>query len=239
MEHPPRTSVLVAEARTAAAAGRDPQAVLRTRLTTSAGRGGLLALTLRGADLPGAAHAVVDAFGVVTVDFNKEFLNVFRALADELDTDWSKRLRADVAFTGTGVLKPGLRSYVQRVTGRMAERLTGLVEEAGPKTVLFVHSAGLLARYFDGGGHDLLVTVQQVARRPAQSPHGLWWLCPMGTRSRRRHWTGARWKSSTGRPNGRAGLVVPEGAQGHSRRGSLSLLSTWVYWALHSTQHWS
>ncbi|MFF0077148.1 hypothetical protein [Streptomyces sp. NPDC005494] len=23
------------------------------------------------------------------------------------------------------------------------------------------------------------MAVQQAARRPAQSPHGLWWLCPM------------------------------------------------------------
>ncbi|MER6554789.1 BREX system serine/threonine kinase PglW [Streptomyces sp. NPDC001725] len=174
-----RTSVLVAEARTAAAAGRDPQAVLRNRLTTSAERGGFLALTLKGADLPGAAAAVAADFGVVPVDFNKEFLHIFRALADELNTDWSKVLRADSAFTGSGELKPGLRSYVQRVTGRMSERLVVMAEEAGPRTVLFVHNAGLLARYFDGGGHDLLVTVQQAARRPAQSPHGLWWLCPM------------------------------------------------------------
>lgn len=174
-----RTSVLVAEARTAAAAGRDPQAVLRTRLTTSVERGGFLALTLKGVDLPGAAAAVAADFGVVPVDFNKEFLNIFRALADELNTDWSKVLRADSAFTGSGELKPGLRSYVQRVNGRMSERLVGMAEEAGPRAVLFVHNAGLLARYFDGGGHDLLVTLQQAARRPAQIPHGLWWLCPM------------------------------------------------------------
>ncbi|WP_327239595.1 BREX system serine/threonine kinase PglW [Streptomyces sp. NBC_01318] len=174
-----RTSVLVAEARTAAAAGRDPQVALRARLSTSAERGGFLALTLKGADLPGAAAAVAADFGVFPVDFNKEFLDIFRALADELNTDWSKVLRADAAFTGSGELKPGLRSYVQRVTGQMSERLAGMAEEAGPKTVLFVHNAGLLARYFDGGGHDLLVTLQQTARRPAQIPHGLWWLCPM------------------------------------------------------------
>ncbi|MGH3310941.1 MAG: hypothetical protein ACRDP3_10190, partial [Streptomyces sp.] len=102
-----------------------------------------------------------------------------RALAEELGTDWSKVLRADAAFTGTGELKPGLRSYVQRVTERLSARLTDLAETADPKAVLFVHNAGLLARYFDGGGHDLLVNLQQAARRPTQAPHGLWWLCPM------------------------------------------------------------
>jgi len=89
------------------------------------------------------------------VDFNKEFLHIFRALAHELNTDWSKVLRADSAFTGSGELKPGLRSYVQRVTGRMSECLVEMAEEAGPKMVLFVHNARLLARYSDGGGHVL------------------------------------------------------------------------------------
>lgn len=174
-----RTSVLVAEARAEVAAGRDPQAVLRARLTASAQRGGFLALTLKGADLPGTAVALAAEFGVVPVDFNAEFLTVFRALAEELGTDWSKVLRADAAFTESGELKPGLRSYVQRVTDRLAGRLTTLAEAGGPKAVLFMHNAGLIARYFDGGGHDLLVNLQQAARRPAQVPHGLWWLCPM------------------------------------------------------------
>ncbi|MER6499616.1 hypothetical protein ABT218_09535 [Streptomyces sp. NPDC001455] len=145
-------------------------------LPRSASDGG--GLSPLGAWPPQTAIAKRD-FGVVPVDFNKEFLSIFRALADELNTDWSKVLRADWAFTGSGELKPGLRSYVQRVTGRMSERLIGMAEEAGSKAVLFVHNASLLARYFDGGGHDLLVTLQQAARRPAQSPHGLWWLCPM------------------------------------------------------------
>ncbi|WOX21232.1 BREX system serine/threonine kinase PglW [Streptomyces solicathayae] len=174
-----RTSVLVAEARAAVAVGRDPQALVRTKLTAAAERGGFLALTLKGADLPGTAAAVAAEFGVTPVDFNAEFLAAFRVLAEELGTDWSKVLRADAAFTTGGELKPGLRSYVQRVTGRLLERFIARAEEAGPKAVLFFHNAGLLARYFDGGGHDLLVALQQAARRPAQLPHGLWWLCPM------------------------------------------------------------
>lgn len=174
-----RTSVLVAEAQAAAAAGRDPQAVLRSRLTAAAQRGGFLALTLKGADLPGAAESLTTAFHVVPVDLNARFLEVFRELAEGLGTDWPKVLRADAAFTQSGELKPGLRSYVQRVTDRLSADLAQLAETAGPKSVLFVHNAGLVARYFDGGGHDLLVNLQQSARRPANAPHGLWWLCPM------------------------------------------------------------
>ncbi|QDN97731.1 BREX system serine/threonine kinase PglW [Streptomyces sp. S1A1-8] len=174
-----RTSVLVAEAQAAAAAGRDPQAVVRVKLATAAQRGGFLALTLKGVDLPGTAEALTAEFGVVPVDLNAEFLTVFRALADELRTDWAKVLRADATFTESGELKPGLRSYAQRVTARLADRLREVAEASGPRTVLFVHNSGLIARYFDGGGHDLLVSLQQSARRPAEVPHGLWWLCPM------------------------------------------------------------
>ncbi|GHJ98551.1 hypothetical protein SY2F82_03490 [Streptomyces sp. Y2F8-2] len=170
---------MVAEAQAAAASGRDPRAVVRAKLATAAARGGFLALTLKGVDLPGAAELLAAEFGVLPVDLNAEFLTLFRALADELGTDWSKVLRADAAFTESGELKPGLRSYVQRVTARLTERLKELAERTGPKTVLFVHNSGLIARYFDGGGHELLVSLQQSARRPADTPHGLWWLCPM------------------------------------------------------------
>ncbi|MER6128680.1 hypothetical protein ABT173_40195 [Streptomyces sp. NPDC001795] len=55
---------------------------------------------------------------------------------------------------------------------------------AAPRTVLFLHNAGLLARYWDEGGHDTLVRLQAAARRPADDPHGLWLLCPMEVRSR-------------------------------------------------------
>ncbi|MET9967561.1 BREX system serine/threonine kinase PglW, partial [Streptomyces sp. NPDC006356] len=174
-----RTSVMVAEAQAAAAFGRDPRAAVRAKLATAAARGGFLALTLKGVDLPGAAELLAAEFGVLPVDLNAEFLTLFRALADELGTDWSKVLRADTAFTQSGELKPGLRSYVQRVTATLMERLKERAERSGPKTVLFVHNSGLVARYFDGGGHELLVSLQQSARRPAEVPHGMWWLCPM------------------------------------------------------------
>ncbi|MEU3618409.1 hypothetical protein ABZ725_39720 [Streptomyces sp. NPDC006872] len=58
--------------------------------------------------------------------------------------------------TEAGELKPGLRSYDQRVTACLVDRLRGRAETSGPKTVLLVHNSGLLA---------LL--------------QGLWWLCPM------------------------------------------------------------
>jgi len=41
-----------------------------------------------------------------------------------------------------------------------------------------VHDAGLLARYYDQGGHDVLTRLQNAARRPPDAPHGFWLLCP-------------------------------------------------------------
>lgn len=64
--------------------------------------------------------------------------------------------------------------------GRCLPKLTDrLLSPAAPaKTVLFLHDAGVLARYADHGGRDLLTRLQNAARRPADPPHGLWLLCP-------------------------------------------------------------
>jgi hypothetical protein len=104
------------------------------------------------------------------------FLAEFRALATEQGTDWSRVLRADERLSQTGEIPGGLRSYITRVLARLEERLRE--RAAAPRSVLFLHNAGLLARYFDEGGHDLLTRLQNTARRPTDLPHGLWLLCP-------------------------------------------------------------
>jgi hypothetical protein len=54
-----------------------------------------------------------------------------------------------------------------------------LLDPASAKdSVLFVHDAGLLARYFDEGGREVLTRLQNAARRSTDAPHGLWLLCP-------------------------------------------------------------
>jgi hypothetical protein len=64
---------------------------------------------------------------------------------------------------------------VERAWYRVEQRLHEL---AGGGTVLFLHNVGLLARYFDAGGHELLTSWQNAARRSSDVPHGLWLLCP-------------------------------------------------------------
>jgi hypothetical protein len=101
---------------------------------------------------------------------------LLRALAAEHGTAWEKVLKADERLTRTGEMPGGLRSYVTRVFPRMTERL--LSSAASGKTVLLLHNAGPLARYFDMGGRELLTRLQHAARRPDEAPHGLWLLCP-------------------------------------------------------------
>ncbi|MFJ1709527.1 BREX system serine/threonine kinase PglW [Kitasatospora sp. NPDC088346] len=164
-------------ARGAAAAGRDPDALLATKLATVAERGGFVALNVHLKYLAGAAELVAGGFPVVPVNLAQVFLAEFRALAGEHGTDWSKVLGADTTFTRAGSLPGGLRSYVSRVWPRVAERL---IETAGGRdgAVLFVHSAGLAGRYWEAGGREAIVSLQSGARRGGDTPHGLWLLCP-------------------------------------------------------------
>ncbi|KRV48655.1 serine/threonine protein kinase [Wenjunlia vitaminophila] len=181
------TSLLAPPARAAALAGQDPHTAVRTELTARVARGGFLALTVKADRLPGTAETVAAAWPVTGIDLGREFIGVFRALAEEKGQDWQKVLRADAA-SEPGRIKPGLAAFV-RVVWQRVERLV-LDRAATPRTVLFLHDAGLLARYWDEGGHDLLVRLQAAARRPAERPHGLWLLCPVESRAHPPHLDG-------------------------------------------------
>ncbi|MGV4885612.1 BREX system serine/threonine kinase PglW [Streptomyces viridosporus] len=159
----------------------DPHELIRAKLATGVERGGFLALIVRASRLPGAVEAIASAHPVESVDLGREFLAEFHALAAEKGQDWEKVLRADAA-SAPGRVKRGLASFVRVVWPRVEARL--LARAAAPRTVLLLHNAGLFARYWDEGGHDTLVRLQEAARRPADDPHGLWLLCPMEVRSR-------------------------------------------------------
>lgn len=156
-------------------ASGDPHDVLRARLSAAVDHGGFLALTLRGRNLPGAAAAVASAYPLEPVDLNAMFLAEFRALVADRGQDWGKVLTIDARYTETGRMSPGLASYVRTCWTRVQD---ALAQRSGSGVVLFLHDAGLLARYADTGGHDLLVGLQNAARRPDDAPHGLWLLCP-------------------------------------------------------------
>ncbi len=161
----------------AAAAGRDPVALLAERLDESVRRGGFLALTLRGRRLPGVADLLAAAYPLTPVDLGAVFLAELRGIADERG-QWDAVLRSDARFAASGELSRGLRSYVRFAWQRTEERLGERVAEAGPRAVVLLHNAGLTTRYADAGGHALLTGLQNAARRSGADPHGLWLLCP-------------------------------------------------------------
>jgi hypothetical protein len=158
------------------AAGIDPNEVVAAKLAGSLERGGFLALTLRGAYLPGTAESLAAAYAVRPVHVDREFLTAFRELAAERGQDWDKVRRLDSRYSETGQVSRGLASYVAETWDRVRRRLFDLAAE--DRVVLFLHHAGLLARYFDEGGRDLLTGLQNAARRAQDVPHGLWLLCP-------------------------------------------------------------
>lgn len=165
---------------------QDPHTSMRTRLDDSVRHGGFLALTVKLARLPGAAEAVAGAFPVRRIDVGRLFLGQFRTLAEEKGQDWAVVLRADAA-SAPGRIKPGLAAYSRAAWQRVEAALRA---EAGPRTVLFAHNAGLLARFWTEGSHDLLVRLQAAARRPGTDPYGLWLLCPVLSRGEVPHLDG-------------------------------------------------
>ena len=162
----------------AAAAGRNPLTLLEAKLDDARRRGGFLALPVRGRYLPGAAEAIIAHYDVEPVALGGLFLTEFRALAAEKGAPWDKVLTIDAKFTATGELTRGLRSYVQAAWGHVGDRLRERLADLPPDTVLFLHDAGLAARYHDAGGRELLAELQNAARRETDTPHGLWLLCP-------------------------------------------------------------
>jgi len=173
------TGTLIAAAQSDLAQGRDPRRVMTSRLEAARRRGGFLALTLKGTELPCVAERLVERFDLVPVSLDELLLTVLRELAEEQGTRWQALLKADAKFAATGVLGAGLASYARAASERVVARAVSLAERSGPRKVLFAHEAGLVARYWNAGGRELLVALQEAARRPADVPHGLWLLVPM------------------------------------------------------------
>jgi serine/threonine protein kinase len=172
------TGALLTAAQGELARGRDPRRVLAGRLESARRGGGFLALTLKGVELPGTAERLAARLDVVPVPLDDLFLAVLRDLAEEQGVAWDALLSADAAFTASRSIGAGLASYTRIAAERVTAHVTALAEERGPRTVLLAHRASLTARYWDAGGRELLVALQEAARRPADAPHGLWLLVP-------------------------------------------------------------
>ncbi|MEU2179632.1 BREX system serine/threonine kinase PglW [Streptomyces thermolilacinus] len=173
------TGSLLAAAQSELALGRDPRRVLSARLEAARRRGGFLALTVKGPELPGLAGRLAERFDVLPISLDELFLTVLRELAAEHGVAWQALLTADAALTASGTVGAGLASYTRVAAERVVTRAAALAEQAGPRTVLLAHEAALAARYWASGGREALVALQEAARRPADAPHGLWLLVPV------------------------------------------------------------
>jgi hypothetical protein len=163
------------------AAGPDPLDVLDRKLSRAVERGGFVALTLRGRNLPGAAQAIARTYPVLAVNVGRMFLTELRALAAERQQEWPRLLNIEARFTETGQMASGFASWIRKAWSSVEQRL--LEVGAAPHKVLFLHDAGLLGRYHDQGGHELLVRLQRMAGSPDRNPHGVWLLCPAESES--------------------------------------------------------
>ncbi|MGW7277613.1 hypothetical protein ACWGIV_04740 [Streptomyces sp. NPDC054844] len=133
---------------------------------------------LKGAELPGVAEALAERYEAVAVSSNGLFLSALKEPAEEQSVRWQALLKADAKYTATGMLGAALSSYTRLASERPRGRLLELAERSGPRTVLPAHDAGLIARYWEAGGRELTAVLQQSARRPPGTPHGLWLLVP-------------------------------------------------------------
>ncbi|RJQ78831.1 BREX system serine/threonine kinase PglW [Pseudonocardiaceae bacterium YIM PH 21723] len=149
--------------------------VVASKLTSAVQRGGFLALTLRGGELPGTAAMLAARFPVQPVDVDQEFLRTFRALADERGADWQKVRTLDLRLSATGEPTPGLASFARKAWDGVRSRVDEL--NGAGETVLLLHHLSLLQRYYQWGGREFLTELQNDARYRS-SPHGLWLLCP-------------------------------------------------------------
>ncbi|MFB9687120.1 BREX system serine/threonine kinase PglW [Amycolatopsis plumensis] len=165
----------------AISSGRTSAEYVSARLAEAQRLGGFLALKLRAKYLPGAARLLTNTHDVVAIDLGRLFLAEFRALAQARHQAWNRVLNADARISTGGRVPPGLASYVSATWQRVHEQLLSKMAGAPPRSVLFLHDAGLVGRYFEAGGRQFLVELQRAARNSEDLPHGLWLLCPTDT----------------------------------------------------------
>jgi hypothetical protein len=85
---------------------------------------------------------------------------------------WEVVLKAD-----SPEASPAARNGFAQLVARTWERLEAHVRAAGIGSIVALHDATPLARY--SGGLELLARLAVGARDAAESPFGLWLVCPM------------------------------------------------------------
>jgi serine/threonine protein kinase len=143
------------------------------RLAEARTRGGFIALKvpMRAATANCAAIAALD--GVRSVNVTTRFVRLLKeAVAERGRPQWETVLAADSPDAS-----PAARNGFAQLLQKTWARLESEVRDAGNGSMVLLHDAAPLARY--GGGLELLSKLVVAARDAAESPHGLWLLCPM------------------------------------------------------------
>lgn len=141
-------------------------------LAQSRKRGGFLTLKTSLRDASAVCDAAASLDGVTPVNVTTAFVTFLREIVTAAGRPrWETVLAADSPDAS-----PAARTGFTQLLRKTWDRLDEHVRAAGGGIVL-LHDATPLARYT--GGAELLAKLTVAARSAADSPHGLWLLCPM------------------------------------------------------------
>jgi hypothetical protein len=145
----------------------------RARLSQARQRGGFIALKTHVRDATAIRAEVAALDGVTPVNVTAEFVRTLRAVvAEQGRPKWETVLAADSPEASP----PARNGFTQLLT-KTWTRLEEHIRAAGSSGIALLHDATPLARY--PGGVELLAKLAVAARDAAESPVGLWLLCPM------------------------------------------------------------
>ncbi|MGH3223338.1 MAG: BREX system serine/threonine kinase PglW [Streptosporangiaceae bacterium] len=147
-----------------------------TRLTQARQRGGFIALKAHVRDAAAIREAVAALDGITPVNVTAEFVRTLRTLravvAEQGRPRWDTVLAAD-SPDASPAARTGFTQLLQKTWTRLEEH----IRAGGKAGIVLLHDPTPLARYT--GGAELLARLAVAARDAAQSPVGLWLLCPM------------------------------------------------------------
>jgi serine/threonine protein kinase len=143
------------------------------RLTQARQRGGFIALKAPIRDAAAIREAVAALDGVTSIDVTAEFVRTLRAIvAEQGRPKWETVLAAD-SPNASPAARTGFTQLLQKTWTRLEEQIWA----SGSSGIVLLHNSTPLARYT--GGAELLARLAVAARDAAESPAGLWLLCPM------------------------------------------------------------
>ena len=143
------------------------------RLAEARRRGGFIALKVPVRDAARISDYIASMDGVTGINVSATFVKLLQEVrAEQGRPAWEVVLKAD-----SPEASPAARNGFAQLVARTWERLEAHVRAAGIGSIVALHDATPLARY--SGGLELLARLAVGARDAAESPFGLWLVCPM------------------------------------------------------------